>query len=390
MGHGDQRLDIPTKREETKNAQVWKEHYVAMLPYARRLVGDADAEDIVITAILDAFASERQRPPIDSNEMRALLLHLVWLRAREFWRNRQRWLARMSQEQDLETETSKFVLDKRAEFVLDRFALERALCALDQLDQHLVWGHCVDDFTVPELARIFGMNERTAGSRITRSLQKLRMVLNGKQRKTRSRSLRWFCVDFGFFRSSKDQVAVKLRSWFAKVVKFGQAMVPSVASVAGLAFIPSDGVEFPHGPEVEPPSREELVVPSWEGVVRPWVSMNTTSAHMDAARPETNPVVPDAAARTAARPQALERQDEPILPNEPVVSSKPPAPMVVSEANRCDNAFSQAMALWQIEERAECLAILDQHRRGPNACPETPPWSNLRRYCQSAPAKLPK
>jgi RNA polymerase sigma-70 factor, ECF subfamily len=169
-----ERMPITSGTDTETFAALYERTFPRVYAYVASLLRDRSAaEDVTAQAFERAY---RKRTSYRSRRgsMEAWLFGIARNAALDELRRRKR---RASLETDPE-DTSARSLDDHAELALRREAVRAALTTLDGKERDLVALKFSGGLTNAEIARVLGMSETNAGTRLHRALTKLRKACN--------------------------------------------------------------------------------------------------------------------------------------------------------------------------------------------------------------------
>lgn len=202
------------KGQKNKEFNKLPDYLPWMISYARRLVAEADAEDLAIIALNKAYHSTRPPPAInDSKQMQPWLAALMRLVAFSFWRLKKRRRSReVFWDEPAEEAEVPMQLDLEAT-IETRECLRVVLNRLSERHRDLIWRHEVEEVPLSVLANEYGVNVRTVQLWLNEARDELRRKYLASQTIARSRLRMFFPV---WFRLSWSDESVEHESWLRR------------------------------------------------------------------------------------------------------------------------------------------------------------------------------
>lgn len=206
---------VPVKGSKGKDCGDFREHFDWMVDRARKLVGDADAEDVANEALFDAQDENRPKPP---PEKRLNWLYtLVWHRARALWKRRQKSahvvLWKKADDANVMVDPSN-----AAEIIEMRECIFITLDELPPDTREMVVLNGVEEVSAKELSIELGMKQNTVESRLRRA----RPMLVARLGELLDRTKGSLCVffSFGWLRrqSFEHPAPGQERAWFGATI----------------------------------------------------------------------------------------------------------------------------------------------------------------------------
>lgn len=171
---GDSAADGLREGDLTALGQIYDEHHVAVRTFARRLLGDDAAEDLVHDTFLTLPKALRRWN--GEGSLRTFIIGVAINHARHHVRSRARWrsmLSRFAREPEPRPRSQEEVSEQRR--LSDM--LSRALATLS-FDHRTAFVLCeVEERSSPEVAQILAIPEATVRTRLHHARLKLRAAL---------------------------------------------------------------------------------------------------------------------------------------------------------------------------------------------------------------------
>ncbi len=153
-----------------------------MTDYARHLVSDEYAKDVVHLALLDAHTPTKTRPPAeDEKRVKAWLWTLLRFRAMGVWRAKHKRCLETNVDDDVNALSIAAPADWETT-IENRQWLQRALDELSEEQRKLVIDCDIEEVSLAQLSRTSGISEDTLRTRLRRAHDQLRATLMGLHR----------------------------------------------------------------------------------------------------------------------------------------------------------------------------------------------------------------
>ena len=146
------------------SSELYRRHADELVRYATALVGPADAPDVVVDAVVTAFASPGW-PSVENQ--RAYLYRAVLNRSLSMRRSDARRVAR---EERVATSDSVVAGESSVD-------AQRALAVLSPQQRAVVYLTYWDDLTPTQVAALLGVSEGTVRKQLARAREQLRRIL---------------------------------------------------------------------------------------------------------------------------------------------------------------------------------------------------------------------
>ncbi|MGH9156310.1 MAG: sigma-70 family RNA polymerase sigma factor [Acidimicrobiales bacterium] len=167
-----------TRADDEWFRRLFEENYSTLRGFARRLVGDAEADDVVMEAFMRLY---RRPPDSELSSLRSYLYMVVRRVAMDSLRRervfRSRELAALEELQESAEVVAEEVIAQRDQLILVRQALD----SLPVTERELLMLTLFEGFTTAEAADVLGVAHSTARVRARRAVYRLRGVLTELQ-----------------------------------------------------------------------------------------------------------------------------------------------------------------------------------------------------------------
>lgn len=375
MHEGEQHDGESSNNKGNKKPRRWPDYFAWMVKIAAGLVGKNDAEDVANAALYDVICSDRPRPPIEHHEeVERLLRHLIWLRARAFWKAQKRRRPEVLTAFDMDEQHLQFDQGRDAERAYARLMLTRLLAGLSPIDRELLWGFVVEGFTVQQLAAKYKMNPHTIDSRIRRALPKVAECLTARSRKPgrlMGLGLLWTQEQWAKVRTS----LASLRDSLVSSMQWGR-LGRCLAYCAPLAVLP--GHAFAKDWEID--GGEPFKSPVFElSQASMFVAMNNALSSPEQSEQVILPPQPSVAPRTIL-PHAM---DANVASPAEVPAQDVEKIEKLQEPDECQNTLGLAIAKKNTNQLAQCVDILEALRKRDPVCAQSDDWRLLNAACRN-------
>ncbi|MDI1430166.1 RNA polymerase sigma factor [Polyangium sorediatum] len=241
-----------------------------MVERARKFVPDADAEDVAIQALRDAYDVTRTRPPAEEvDRVKAWLFRLVHLRAKAHWKQQKRRALETLWDNPDDVDAVAAPIHDVVD-VAEREWFRLGLEGLSPERRELVLSCCVEGVTVRELSSEQGVNENTLSSWLQRAREELRMRLQDLLDDSKRRL--GMLLPFGCFGlGSADEEMPAREGWDRGILRAcARVLEPAIrfaVSVAVGALVVGFSPSGPGAGGVEPGASEREARAEWHDTV---------------------------------------------------------------------------------------------------------------------------
>lgn len=384
MHQSERKDDASSNDQGIKKALRWPDYFAWMVKIAEGLVGKNDAQDVANAALYDYCCSGRPRPSMDQRQdVERLLRHLVWERARDFWKRRKQHKSEVLFRFDPDEQHPEFDQTVHNDDVVDRLILMRALESLSEDERDLVLGYYLEECTAKELAHERKTNQNTVNARIRRSLPRMAAAVAEQHRRARKNNGRETrgVLFLPWLDDLRKAVLLRLRDIRETWAHFKwRHLGERVAFCLPLAAFPgptalSENVLL----QEEQAPREEFQLP-----MEHWaLHVDTLVAYQDLVNAETRSTKIGSVMEVTETGPTNELSD---LAEGEALSSEANAPNLTADKpftmGKCETTLVLATAKKNSKRFEECLTILQTLHQEDPVCAQTDDWRLLNNVCR--------